>query len=279
MSCHLAGLPKKKRRGSLARCLLLTEGKRQEVASRLNGISAPKGSVDPSRHLWAPEGFGRPDEAKLGETAPFLCAEDRETVTAWWLAVRPRANTPNWDVVSQITIEGREGLLLVEAKAHLHELKGEERGKPLKAEPSANSDLNHKRIGVCIAEASVGLSTATGLDWNLSRDHHYQMSNRFVWAFKLAEMGIPVVLVYLGFLNAGEMEDCGTPLASAEQWEACVLEHSASLFPAQVWGRRWDINGVPLFPLIRSVDWPLRCPACPGHCAFLDSVAGRAFTE
>ena len=39
-----------------------------------------------------------------------------------------------------------------------------------------------------------GLSAATGLQWGLSRDDHYQLSNRFAWCWKLATLGIPVVL-------------------------------------------------------------------------------------
>ena len=36
----------------------------------------------------------------------------------WWLKRPLRANTPNWDLVSTCKIAGRDGLLLIEAKAH-----------------------------------------------------------------------------------------------------------------------------------------------------------------
>ncbi len=66
------------------------------------------------------------------------------------------------------------------------------------------SKRNHAQIGRAISEASLGLKdTMDG--WNLSRDSHYQLANRFAWAWKLASMGVPVVLVYLGFLGAAEM--------------------------------------------------------------------------
>ena len=45
--------------------------------------------------------------------------------------------------------------------------------------------------------------------WSLSRDSHYQLANRFAWAWKLADMGLPTILIYLGFLNAAEMKDQG----------------------------------------------------------------------
>lgn len=65
-----------------------------------------------------PDGLLRPDEAKLGKTLGFLSPEMRGQLTRWWLKVSRRANTPNWDIVSTCTIEGRPGLVLIEAKAH-----------------------------------------------------------------------------------------------------------------------------------------------------------------
>src|SRR5207248_2297096 len=49
------------------------------------------------------------------------------------------------------------------------------------------------RIGACLDEASIALASETGRPWALSRDHHYQMSNRFAWAWKLTELAVPVV--------------------------------------------------------------------------------------
>ncbi|HEY6267088.1 MAG TPA: hypothetical protein VIX11_02230 [Candidatus Acidoferrum sp.] len=67
------------------------------------------------------------EEAKLGdsigESRNFFSPDQREEVTRWWLAVRERANTPNWDIASSCTIDEKPGLLLVEAKAHRAELK------------------------------------------------------------------------------------------------------------------------------------------------------------
>ena len=260
MSSLLTTLPAKERRGSRARCVMLTHGSQQQVADRLNALVAPHAAVQPGRHVWAPKGFLDAAEARLGESPAFLSAQDRETVSNWWLAVRSaRANTPNWDIVSQATIEGREGLILVEAKAHGEELEKEEAGKRPRPAASANSRKNHEQIGTCIDEANEALRKATGLDWRLSRNSCYQMSNRFAWAWKLADMQVPVVLVYLGFLKAEEMRDRGTVFTREEDWDGLVKSHSAALFPEQVWGRAWDLkNGTRLIPLIRSLEWPLR---------------------
>ena len=103
------------------------------------------------------------------------------------------------DIASACEIEGKSGLLLVEAKAHENELSYSGKSSP---GVSVNSQGNHQQIGQAIAEANAGLELAAGNPWGISRDSHYQLSNRFAWAWKLASLGVPVVLVYLGFLNA-----------------------------------------------------------------------------
>jgi hypothetical protein len=83
------------------------------------------------------------------------------------------------------------------------------------------------------------------------------MSNRFAWAWKLTELGLPVVLIYLGFLNANEMADQGKSIVDQEDWERLVKSHSEKLIASEVWGQQWTCNGYPFIPLIRSVEWPL----------------------
>ena len=110
--------------GSRLRCLLLTHQPDAEVARLLTELVEPYAVVNADQDRWMPRGFLDPDEAKLGEVSGFLSPNDRQPVTAWWLAVRRRVNTPNWDIASTCTIENRPGLILVEAKAHSAELSG-----------------------------------------------------------------------------------------------------------------------------------------------------------
>jgi len=62
------------------------------------------------------------------------------------------------------------------------------------------------------------------------------------------------VLLYLGFLDADEVQDCGSPFKTANEWETCVRLHGRGVVPEDVWGRRVDIDGTAFLPLIRSVS-------------------------
>jgi hypothetical protein len=157
------------------------------------------------------------------------------------------ANTPNWDIASTATIGDREGLVLVEAKAHTNEIKAD--GKIW----SATSNIeNHFRIDACCREASTALNGIM-LGWALSAESHYQLCNRFAWAWKLASLGIPVVLVYLGFLQASEMRDQGDPFETSNDWEILVRSHSRDLVPPAAWDQEVRVREIPLCALIRSV--------------------------
>jgi hypothetical protein len=196
---------------------------------------------------YLPKGFVNPEEAKLGETTGLLSDEDREAVTAWWLAVREhggrKANTPNWDIASSCSIQGRSGVILIEAKAHSNELHVD--GK------SGNSnEKNDERIRNAIKQANDALNVILP-GWKLSTASHYQLCNRFAWAWKVASLGVPVVLIYLGFLK---VEETRNSFKSNDDWITAVHEHSNDTVPRAAWGRALDVNGTPLIPLIKSYE-------------------------
>lgn len=145
----------------------------------------------------------------------------------------------------------------MEAKAHDEELNKEIAGRLLGPDASEDRIASHGKIGAAIEGMRLQLETASSSPWRISRDSHYQMSNRFAWAAKLTEFSIPVVLIYLGFLHADEMADRGKPFASQTEWAALVKSHSAALFPSHLWDTRLLSNGQPLIPLIRSIEQPL----------------------
>jgi hypothetical protein len=266
---RLNALPENRRRGSFPRCLLFLEGDRTTVARRLTKLVGLSDVHVEAKDFWMPSpvlnasgewDMNSIEEAKLGdsigESRRFLSPDRREEVTRWWLALRERANTPNWDIASACTIGEKAGLLLVEAKAHYAELKKD--GKPLGKDPSAGSIANHEQIGRAIGTASAGLMEGMG-GWKLSRDSHYQLANRFAWAWKLASMGVPVVLVYLGFLCANEVSDLGEPFVDCADWSRVVLEYSRNIVPERAWGRDIKAGSSTIKPLIRV--WEQMIPA------------------
>lgn len=261
MSSLIERLKPKERRGSKPRCHLLTHGATEAVARRLTALVSAFAVVSPNDR-WMPRGFVDLEEAQLHKAPRLLPPALSARLGEWWLpADRQDARTPNFDLASTCKIDGTPGLLLIEAKAHAAELQKEAIGRRLEAtdpKEAAKRTASHKTIGAAIESARIGLSSATNFEWRIDRDSHYQMSNRFAWSWKLAELGIPVVLVYLGFVRAGDMSKPGeVPFANAAAWDALVRAHSAPLFPGDVWDRRWDINGVPFIPLIRSIELPL----------------------
>ena len=257
MADLLSVLVPKGRRGSKPRCHLLTHGPADDVAARLSALAAPFATIS-SSDRWMPQGFADLEECQLHRAPRLIDQSVGDELRSWWLpAADHEPTTPNFDIASTCTIGGRKGLLLVEAKAHDAELNGEAGGRRIGKDWSSGREESHKTIGAAIAAACAGLQRATTLSWRISRDSRYQMSNRFAWAWKLTDLGVPVVLVYLGFLRASEMADRGTPFAEHGDWEQLVKLHSESLFPSDVWGKSWDSNGHALIPLIRSLEVPL----------------------
>lgn len=250
-------LGRRAQRGSKPRCHLLTHGSADDVATRLTALAVPFATVTPTDQ-WMPRGFADCAEAELDKADRLLDASRRAALAAWWLpAGRQGARTPNFDVASTCAIDGQPGLLLIEAKAHDRELTKEAVGRALPEGATDERRASHPTIGAAIESARAGLTAATGETWRISRDSHYQLSNRFAWSWKLTDLGVPVVLVYLGFLEAAEMTDKGSPLAAANTWTDLVLDHSRSIVPANAWERSWSVNGVTFAPQIRSLFQPL----------------------
>ena len=141
------------RRGSKPRCHLLTHGSPDAVATRLTGLVAPFASVAPSDR-WMPQGFEDTDEATLPEAERLLPSDVRSELKRWWLvAASNNTRTPNWDVACACTIEGKSGIVLIEAKAHDQELSRKRPGrKNIEAPVSGNARRNLMRIDWAIRD-------------------------------------------------------------------------------------------------------------------------------
>lgn len=198
-----------------------------------------------------PLGYSRSDEARLERFGPdWLPGDDRwAELEDWWLVHKRAANTPNWDICIGGEIEGRPGLVLVEAKANKPELGVA--GKKLPTDASERSRANHEQIGRAIVEACAGwqvLDTRVAI----TRDSHYQLSNRLAFTWKLASMGLPVVLVYLGFTGDAGISDAGEPFADNADWQRTFAEYAQSRVPLELFDGRLEVNGTPVWLLSRS---------------------------
>ena len=146
-------------------------------------------------------------------------------------------------------VEGRPGLVLVEAKANVPELSVA--GKLLDTVASSASSENHQQIGRAISEACAELQRVSA-STAISRDSHYQLSNRVAFAWKLASLGVPTVLVYLGFCGDDGIVDAGMPFADPTHWNAVFAEYARSVVPQDLFERRIDCGAASAWLLIRS---------------------------
>jgi hypothetical protein len=112
--------------GSRMHVLDWVEDRGGDFATSLNEILKPTGVlVSPSSH-WMPVGRRHPDEAIPFRACPRLLDPAISAAGLnWWLAnPHRRAQTPNIDLAATVTFaDGRLGLVLVEAKAYVEELR------------------------------------------------------------------------------------------------------------------------------------------------------------
>lgn len=153
-----------------------------------NKTVQPKGSKDTSEY--GLQSFI--DKNNLSKQFPSLTDFNFNT---WWNSSGGKA--PTWDMISLCQLNGKDAILLVEAKAHKSEFNRNGKRLP-KDKPSGGSSSNQENIEKCISDACSDLnSTNTG--FNLSIKSHYQLSNRVAFAWQLSQRKVPVVLLYLGF--------------------------------------------------------------------------------
>ncbi len=250
----LAKLPPKDQKGSRPRCVLMTEGERVEVARTLEMLAGGSLGIT-ATGAWAPNGFAASREVELTRCSEELLPRPQQkALESWWLS-QPGGRTPNWDLVAR----GEHGLLLVEAKAHAAELTSKKRRR-------STSPANQACIERALGEATAGLNAVLP-GWDLVHAP-YQLANRVAWAWKVASMGTPVVLAYLGFRHASEMSRrrYRTFLSQAE-WATLVREHSQTFVPAEAWGRKLEIGSAWLRLDTPSLYVPLPqpCPKCGGQ--------------
>jgi hypothetical protein len=195
-----------------------------------------------SKSRWMPRSYRECDEARLEEFGP-RCMPSSDVwpaLEAWWLKHPKGANTPNWDVALWCELSGRPGLILVEGKAHKSEL--DRSGKALEANASLRSRENHEQITSAVAEACEGWKNFAS-DISFSISSHYQLANR------LALLGIPTVLIYLGFIGDRGMKD---PFVTSSDWREAFEEYSAPAKCKTLWEGVHQCELAPAWLLVRE---------------------------
>lgn len=241
-------------RGSRKHLLDLLDS--EHVEQRLTDLLLGTGVTVAAGAARQPLGHREPSEWTIRRfAAKHLAGQfDYDSFDRWW--VGDQYQNPQWDLLVACDIDGRPGLLMVEAKAH--ECEVSQSGKPLKDAASEQSKANHEQIGRCVAAARQGLSSLVDRI-AISRDSHYQLSNRVASAWKLASLGLPVALLYLGFTGDTYFRDY---LRDADHWQRVVGAYMADVLPLSFPEQPIAIpRGATMRMLIRSL--PALKPSTP----------------
>jgi hypothetical protein len=150
---------------------------------------------------------------------------DLSRLDDWW--VGEQYTGPTWDLLAECTITGEPGFLLVEAKAHESELQSS--GKLQSEAASAQSNENHGRMTESLARTEMWFRAKVGTDSNISAASHYQLANRLSAAEALASCGVPVILMYLGFV--GDTYFKSDYFRDDAHWQEAMRGYTAGVVP------------------------------------------------
>jgi hypothetical protein len=201
---------------------------RKDSLEILNNLLGNSGAFVSDEDTYIPRGYNDPEEMELRDFGPKYLADvvDWSMIRKWWPDYP--AKSPQWDLLITCSFATKRGLVLVEAKANESELDWE--GKSLRRKPSEESIDNHRQIRDRISEARRSLDEKiSGV--NIQRDSHYQLANRVAFAWKLAQCGMPTVLLYLGFLGDTGIVDVGIPFRDNDHWQRVMGAYIHGVLP------------------------------------------------
>ena len=209
-------------KGSQLRCLLLSGLAPDQLQYVLTNIIEQKnqGSIKiefTNEFEYFPKGPTCPKEVELDKAHIRIngSTDYCKKLQDWWLD--KYARTPVWDFVCTATIDDIPGLILVEAKAHQNELVKKKDSSGAKA-----GSVNRIKIESALSKVN------TKYSYQLSTHSYFQLSNRIAWSLKLASLGIPVVLIYLGCIDTKDMaiSKQDSLVTGAKQWDDLVTKYS-----------------------------------------------------
>ena len=221
-----------------------------DFSDSLSRLLEPTTAAVRTHDYWMPRQRAEHREPRLEvDGARFLPDVRWDELRSWWLSSPKKANTPNWDLASSCDIGGRRGLVLVEAKANCNELS---RGaKTAVNSRSQDSVANDRQIRAAVSQANEALCRVLpGIA--LRTETHYQLANRIATSWWLASHGVPVVLVYLGFLGDMGIADVSAPFIDEFDWQRVFTEYAADTFPIDCCNRKIDCGADSFWVLVRS---------------------------
>jgi hypothetical protein len=217
----------------------------------LRGLLFPVPVTFSSETTWLPLGRAAPRQARLETFGPVALpgAIDWPALSQWWLPLPNRGTTLTWDLAATCELDGRRGLVLVEAKGNWTEVSTA--GKVLRDGYAIGIGVNHDRIVSALARASAGLSKLAG-PVSLTTTSHYQLARRLAFAWKLASLGLPVALVYLGFIGDEGISDTGESFATDSAWSDAFRGYCGSPGIPSLFEHELRVGETPLWLIARS---------------------------
>jgi hypothetical protein len=144
----------------------------------------------------------------------LITESKQEYFDKWW--IMHRGKRPTWDYICKAKIDGKDGLIIVEAKAHKSEC-GKKK-KVLSEDANVYQKENHDHIENAIEKEIKSLGG--------QYSGYYQIANRIAYANHIREYGVPTVLVFLGFIG----DDCfDDPWKTEDEWKADITRHIGEL--------------------------------------------------
>lgn len=246
-------------KGSQLRCLLLSSLAPDKLQHVLKSIIEQKNQgsirVDFTKDFkYFPKGPTCHKEVELDKARIPIngSTEYCKKLQGWWLD--KYARTPVWDFVCTATIDNTPGLILIEAKAHQNELVKEKDSSGAK-----EGSANRSKIESVLSEVN------TKYNYKLSASNYFQLSNRIAWSIKLASLGIPVVLIYLGCIDTKELSISkkDSLINRANQWDDLVKAYSEKVsfrdWEKKISGQQMQDDSFSVapsfvYPIIRTVN-------------------------
>lgn len=82
--------------------------------------------------------------------------------------------------------------------------------------------------------------------------HPLPALERIAFAWKLASLGIPTVLIYLGFLGDSGIADVGTPFKDESDWQGAFGDHASPIVPYELFEHSLETGSGKVWFLLRA---------------------------